>query len=81
MARKRITLPVTRRPTDTQPMVLDLLGVKNVEVVRITTDYRDVVKAVVDGDDKDVAELSRRSQEHFEALWPPPNVRDEADLT
>lgn len=68
--RKTITLPIKRAAKDNDPMVLDTFGVRDVEIVRIRANYRDVVKAVVEGSDKDVAEIASRSREHFEALWP-----------
>ncbi len=70
MVKRTVILPVKKQAVGNDPAVYDLFGVKGVEITRIRVDYRDVVKAVVEGDEKNVAELQERSREHFARIWP-----------
>jgi hypothetical protein len=63
MAKRLILLPLK---DDAQ--TVDFLGAK-VEGGEIRTSYGDCAKVLVDGSDKDVAELAKASKAHFEQLW------------
>lgn len=74
MARRLVLLPIKEQSTRDAPCIPDLMGVRGLEILRITVDYRDCCKAVVSGDANALDELQELSKEHFAEKWPDPTA-------